>query len=183
MKKSIGLLLLLLTIVSCQKNENKTIPKSNEVFFKTADLHSKVYYISIFLDTEKCIAYNDGCDCCDGKIIFLKNNTFVSNYYCIPDESYNTGTYEIKKNKLLLHYSTKEAIMGPIDEAAIDEVATLLLETANCGTLALDIFQCKKKFLFKAEEEYYSEDTTSSFSEVVNQYKKIGVWKLLKIKE
>jgi len=79
MKHRFVLVFIVLFLVSCQKRESNpvvvTSPKTTSL--KTADLYSKVYYISTSLDTEKCIAYNIGCDCCDGKIVFLKGNRFI----------------------------------------------------------------------------------------------------------
>ena len=81
MKKSI-VLLLILALASCQKKETELVAKPVEETLQTSDLFSKVYYISPKLNTEDCTAYNDGCDCCDGKIIFLENGTFISDFYC-----------------------------------------------------------------------------------------------------
>jgi hypothetical protein len=185
MKHRFVLVFIVLFLVSCQKRESNpvvvTSPKTTSL--KTADLYSKVYYISTSLDTEKCIAYNIGCDCCDGKIVFLKGNRFISDNYCIPEEYYTTGTFEIKKDKLLLKYSKKQAILGPLDDSDYEAKDTLRLETIPYDSLVLSIFRCQNKSLFKNKNEYYSEDTKTLVSEAIDDYKKKGVWEILGLKD
>lgn len=181
MQKSICLLLIL-ALISCKKIENKAA-KPEQDFIETSDLHSKVYYISTNLNKEDCLAYNDGCDCCAGKIVFLKNGTFISDFYCIPTESFNTGTYKIENKKLVLKYSKKEALLGPEDDSDYDGKDTLRLNTINYGTEHIEIIKCKGKYLFKNEADYYSEDKKTPITIAINQYKRKGVWKLLDIKE
>ena len=183
MPKSI-VVFLLLVLVSCQKKETGTVVKHiKEDNLQTSDLYSKVYYISPKLNTENCTAYNDGCDCCDGKIVFLKNGTFISDFYCIPTESYNTGTFKIKNNKLVLNYSKKEALFGPEDDEDYEGENILRLDSIDYGMVRMDVIKCKNKFVFKGVSDYFSEDKKTPYSIAVNQYKKKGVWKLLDIKE
>ena len=183
MKKSI-LLLLILAFASCQKKETEPVTKPVEETLLTSDLYSKVYYISPKLNTEDCTAYNDGCDCCDGKIIFLKNGTFISDFYCMPDKSYNTGTFKVENNKLILDYFNKEAVYGPSKEDYSEEEESVLrLDSVNCGKVSLNIIRCKKHYVFKGDPDYYSEDKRTSFQLAINEYKRDGIWKLLDIKE
>lgn len=176
-------LLVILTLSACQKKETAPVSKPAEDFLETADLHSKVYYISTNLNKD-CEAYNIGCDCCDGKILFLRNGTFVSDFYCVPNEIYNTGTYSIENKKLILEYSHKQAAYGPAnDDYSQEEESMLRPDSINLGKVPLDIIKCKGKYLFKSKEDYYSEDKKTPFSKAVNQYKTSGVWKLLDIKE
>jgi hypothetical protein len=183
MKRSI-LLLLVIMFVSCQKKETEPVIKPIEETLETADLYSKVFYISPKLNTEDCSAYNDGCDCCDGKIVFLKNGTFISDFYCIPDNSYNTGTFKVENEKLILNYSTKEVVYGPSnDDFSEEEESLLRLDTVTIGTVSMDIIKCKEKYVFKGETDYYSEDKKTSFSKAINEYKTAGVWELLDVKE
>ncbi len=183
MRKGI-VLLLLLSLASCQKKETEPVATpAVEDFLQAADLHSKVYYISTNLNKE-CEAYNIGCDCCDGKIIFLANGTFVSDFYCVPNEIYNTGTFTIENKKLVLDYSHKQAVYGPAkDDYSQEEESFLKLDSATIGKVSLDIIRCKEKYIFKTNEDYYSEDKKTSFSTAVNQYKNNGVWNLLEVKE
>jgi hypothetical protein len=128
MKHSLVLFLLLNAFVSCQKKETKIDqPALKTKVLKASDLYSKVYYISTSLNTEKCIAYNGGCDCCDGKIVFLKGDRFIGDFYCIPEEEFTTGTFQIKKDKLLLHYDQKQVVLGPQDENDMESKDTLRL--------------------------------------------------------
>lgn len=182
MRKNI-VLLLILTLASCQKKETKTLPKPVEKSLKTSDLYSKVYYISTRLNTEDCIAYNDGCDCCDGKIVFLKNGTFISDFYCIPTESYTTGTFKVEGKKLVLNYRKKEALFGPEDDGDYDGEDVLRLNNIDYGQMSLDIISCKDHYIFKNRSDYYSEHKKTSFQLAVNKYKRDGVWKILNIKE
>ncbi|QBZ98097.1 hypothetical protein [Flavobacterium sangjuense] len=182
MRKSI-VLLLIIALVSCQNKETETIVKPVEETLQTSDLYSKVFYISPKLNTEDCIAYNDGCDCCDGKIVFLKNGTFISDFYCIPLKSYNTGTFKIENKKLILDYDDKEVTYGPAnDDYSEEEESVLTLDTVKCGMVSLDVIKCKKKYVFKGESDYYSEDKKASFLQAINEYKNEGAWKLLDVK-
>lgn len=183
MRKSI-VILLILALASCQKKETETVAKPIEDFLRTADLYSKVFYISPQLNNEDCTAYNDGCDCCDGKIVFLNNGTFISDFYCIPDKSYTTGTFEVQDKKLVLKYSSKEAIYGPSnDDYSEEEESVLRLDSTKAGINTLDILRCKKHYVFKGGSDYFAEDKKTSFQLAINQYKRDGVWELLEIKE
>ena len=184
MQKSIVLLFLIAFFSSCQKKETApVVVKPTENFLEKTDLYSKVFYISTNLNAD-CLAYNIGCDCCDGKIIFLSNGAFVSDFYCVPSEIYNTGTFDIENKKLVLEYSHKQAIFGPEKEDySQEEESTLRLDSINLGKVSLDIIKCKGKYIFKSKEDYYSEDKKTSFSVAMNQYKTKGVWKLLDVKE
>ena len=181
-RKSIWLVILL-PFIACQKKETKTSVKTVEQTLKTSDLYSKVFYISTHLNTENCTVYNLGCDCCDGKIVFLKNGTFISDFYCIPTETYTTGTFKIKNKKLILNYSKTEALFGPENEDDYEGKDVLRLQTSECGMSVLDIIRCKNHYIFKSESDYYAEHEKTTFSVAVNEYKKAGVWQLLGLKE
>ncbi len=178
-------LLFAFVFLSCQKKE--TVPvtaKPVETFLEAADLHSKVFYLSTNLNSEDCQAYNIGCDCCDGKIIFLANGTFVSDFYCVPSDIYNTGTFTIENRKLVLEYSHKQGVYGPArDDYSQEEESVLRPDSINLGKLSLDILKCKGKYIFKSKEDYYSEHKKTTFATAVNQYKDSGVWKMLDVKE
>jgi hypothetical protein len=173
----------LASFFSCQKKENKTGIEKNKIDSNIQIVSDKVFIIASQLHTEKCVAYSDGCDCCEGRIVFLKNGTFISNFYCIPEETYDTGTYEVEKASIKLHYSTKSAIFKSEEEMSPDKKNSLTLQKNNSGSSVLTIIKCKNKYVFKSDlEDYFSEDKTTSFNEAINQYKKSGVWKLLEMK-
>jgi hypothetical protein len=184
MQKSIGLLLIIALFSSCQKKETEPIvAKPVEDTIQTSNLYSKVYYISPELNSEDCTAYNDGCDCCDGQIVFLKNGTFISNFYCIPDESYMTGTFKIENKKLILDCNAKQAVYGPANgDFSEEEESVLRLDSVPSETISLDVIKCKNQYLFKGDY-YYGEDKKTSFSKAINEYKSLGVWEMLDIKE
>ncbi|WP_264521746.1 hypothetical protein [Flavobacterium sp. N1994] len=184
MRKKI-VFVFVLALISCKKNEAEPVIKPVSDFLKTSDLYSKVFYISTKLNTENCTAYNDGCDCCDGKIIFLKNGTFVSDFYCIPDVSYTTGTFEVLDKKLILKYAAKEAVYGPSNEDYSEEEESVLrlADSKMSGITEVAILRCKEHYVFKNGSDYFSEDKKTSFQLAVNQYKRDGVWELLDIKE
>lgn len=183
MKKIILYIFILNLLFSCQEKKDKIAIKLPEKeVLKTSDLYDKVFIISSQLNTEKCLAYSDGCDCCEGRIVFLKSGIFVCNFYCIPDEEYNTGTFEIKNFKLNLNYSKKEAIFGPENEELINEIGILKLDSIGGGIELLNIIPCGKKNVFRSKDgSFYSEDLKTSLHSAINNYKKIGVWKLLEI--
>ncbi len=183
MRKSI-VVLLVLFLASCQKKETEPVVKPVDETLKTADLYSKVYYISTELNTEDCVAYNYGCDCCDGKIVFLENGNFVTNFYCVPNEIYTTGTFEVKGNKIILNLSDKVVTYGPAKEDySQEEESKLRLESFDHKNDTLNIIRCKKSYIFKNKTDYYSEDKKTSFTTAVNEFKNIGAWKLLDVKE
>lgn len=180
MKHILVFFLFFTVFVSCQKKETKNEqPSPKTSALKPSELYSKVYYISTSLNTEQCIAQNEGCDCCDGKIVFLEGNRFISDFYCIPEEEFTSGSFEIKGDKLLLRYDEYQAIMGPVNENDPDSKDTLRVESNKCTTLELSLFTCKKKILFKSGSDYYSEDHKTKFSDAIADYKKSGVWNLL----
>lgn len=182
-QKSISLLLLF-AFFSCQKKETPPAVEPVEDFLETADLHSKVFYISTNLNKETCEAYNIGCDCCEGKILFLSNGSFISDFYCIPNEVYNTGTYKIENKKLVLDYSHKEVAYGPAnDDFSEEEESVWKFDSINTHRVNLDIIECKGNYIFKSKGDYYSEDRKTQFTAALNQYKTKGVWKLLDAKE
>jgi len=173
MKLNILIPFTLFLFISCQKNERITVIKKDKKELTFQELSNKVFYISPQLNTEQCTAYNDGCDCCDGKIVFLKNGTFISNFYCIPEESFNTGTFKVVDSRIKLHYSKKSAILAPEDENDFDANSVLKLDSIGGGITFLDILPCGNKYVFKSKsDEYYSEDKTTSFEKAVNEYKK-----------
>lgn len=185
MKKIILYIFISNLLFSCQEKTNKIVAKLPEKeVLKSSDLYNKVFIISSQLNTEKCLAFSYGCDCCEGKIVFLKDDVFISNFYCIPDEVYNTGTFEIKNSKLNLNYSKKEVVFGPENEEMVDEVNVFKLDTIDGGVELLDIIPCGKKYVFKSKDgSFYSEDLKTSFHSAINNYKEIGVWSLLEIKK
>jgi hypothetical protein len=183
MKKNILVLFIIGFLFSCQNKENKTLIKKNKKELNI-ELSNKVFYISPELNTEQCLAYNDGCDCCDGRIVFLKNGTFISNFYCIPEEIYNTGTFKIVNSKIKLNYSSKSAVLAPKSEDDFDGNNILKLENIKGETTYLDIIKCNEKYVFKSQlDGYFTEDKKTSFKKAISEYKKFGVWKLLDIKE
>jgi hypothetical protein len=185
MQKSIVLLVIIAVFFSCQKKETEPVTaKPVEETIQTSDLYSKVYYISTELSTESCTVQNPGCDCCDGAISFLENGTFVSEFYCLPNQTYQTGTFKIENKKLVLEYSNKEAVYGPANEDySEEEESTWRLDSIKGGISKLDIIRCKKQYIFKDGSDYYAEDKKASFAKSVKGYKSSGVWKLLDVKE
>jgi hypothetical protein len=181
MRKKI-ILVLILALISCKKKETEPIAKPVSDFLETSDLYSKVFYISTHLNTENCTVYNYGCDCCDGKIVFLKNGTFISDFYCIPSETYTTGTFKIKNKKLILNYSKTEALFGPENEDDYEGKDILRLQTSESGVTILDIIRCKNHYIFKSESDYYAEHEKTTYSVALKEYKKSGVWQLLGLK-
>jgi hypothetical protein len=184
MKVPLLYLLFLASFFSCQKKENKTGIEKNKTTSTIQIVSDKVFIIASQLDTEQCIAYSDGCDCCEGRIVFLKNGTFISNFYCIPEETYDTGTYEVEKASIKLHYSSKSVVLNSEEEINPDGKSILTLQKTTGGNSVLGIIKCKNKLVFKSDlDDYFSEDKTISFNEAINQYKKSGVWKLLEMKK
>jgi hypothetical protein len=184
MKLSFLCLLFLTLFFSCQEKQNKIGIEKHKVTANLQIVSDKVFIIASQLDTEQCIASSDGCDCCEGRIVFLKNGTFISNFYCIPEETYDTGTYEVEKASIKLHYSPISAVLKSEEETNPDKKSILTLQKNSGGSSVLAIIKCKNKYVFKSDlEDYFSEDKTTSFNEAIKQYKKSGAWKLLEMKK
>lgn len=176
-------LFFLALFFSCQKKETKTSIEKHKIDSNLEIVSDKVFIIASQLHTEQCVAYTDGCDCCQGRIVFLKNGSFISNFYCIPEETYDTGTYEIEKLTLTLHYSAKSAILKSDEGMNPDTKNVLTFQKTTGGVSVLKIIKCKNKYILKSDlGDYFSEDKTTSYNEAINQYKKSGAWKLLEMK-
>jgi hypothetical protein len=93
-----------------------------------------------FLD-EKCEAFAE-CDCCSSDIFFLSNKRFCFISRCISGDSYFTGTYLSRSNKLKLTFDKKY-----VDELTDNDYNVIKLETKTKNTEAIEfnITTCGKK--------------------------------------
>ena len=70
------------------------------------DLIGQVFILSEDYDEVKCEAVAD-CDCCATDLFFLTTSKFGLINRCLSGDSYFTGTYSLKTNKLKLNFNRK----------------------------------------------------------------------------
>jgi len=146
-------------------------------------LAEKVFDMNSMINTESCIIYNDGCDCCEGKIIFIDDNIFMEEFFCIPYNNYYIGYYNIIDQKVKLYYETLYISYGPEEGFDYDSEnvyqANHLKETI---TITLQSINCNDKLILKSDDDFYIE-SHSSFESIYKTYSESEVWKLLNVNE
>jgi hypothetical protein len=87
---------------------------------------------------DKCEAFA-GCDCCSTDIFFISTNKFCFVSRCISGDSYFTGTYLTKSDKLKLTFDKKY-----VDEITDEDYNVIKLETKTKAfdPIEFDISKC-----------------------------------------
>ena len=166
------------------KDVEKSPELQLELYNSGIHLAKKVFDINSMINTESCIIYNDGCDCCEGQVIFLDDNIFIEEFYCIPYNNYYIGYYNVFDQKVLLYYETLYVSHGPIDEYDYD-TSEYVYQTNNLKetiTLTLKPLNCNDKLILKSDDDFYIE-SDSSFESIYKIHSESDVWKLLKVNE
>jgi hypothetical protein len=173
--------LIIFFCISCEKKATIVVKKKPvaKAQFAMNDFAGKVFKISSKVDKNTCTVYSDGCDCCEGKMVFLKDGRFVSDFYCIPYNEYTAGTYAVTNGKLEIKCYPVTSSFGPINESEPGSKDTLIAYPGDDDPVFLEIYTCGKKPILKAEADYYAEDKTISVEQAVSEYKKSGVWDIL----
>ena len=103
----------------------KEINAPQQITFTTDHLKEKVFSEGASYHFTDSCDFNFECDCCAGNLVFNADLTFYYTFKCIGDETFCPGNYEIKADRLLLHYNgsviTKEYNWeNDIDSTSID---------------------------------------------------------------
>ena len=88
---------------------------------KIEDLQDKVFQTGATIHFTDSCAFDYGCDCCAGDLIFNADNTFYMDSYCESDQGVLMGTYAVEGNTLILKTTAKEASLKYNPEYEADE--------------------------------------------------------------
>jgi len=140
----------------------------------------QVYFIAEDFSEDTCDV-SAACDCCAGEIYFLSDNKFCLVSLCLSGDSYFTGTYSTKSNKLILTFD-KEYVVEVMD----DNYNIIKLEkmtTKNTDPLVYDILKCGQNLRlthasaskWKNGARYYEQRENERMKELPSS----APWKLL----
>jgi hypothetical protein len=105
------------------------------------DLTGQVFLLAEEFFEDKCEVVAD-CDCCGTELFFLSNTKFGFVSRCLSGDSYFSGTYTLKTNKLTLNFNKKY-----VDEIVDEEYNVEKYETrqTKIDKVEFDIKQCGQK--------------------------------------
>ena len=209
--KSTSLLLLVSICVSCQKNKTtntevfrqdsietfqdyseKETHEFQENLFEMKpyegkiELAEKVFYIKSEIDLQTCTTFDYGCDCCNGKLVFIDEYIFIEEFYCIPYNNFYIGYYNIFDNNIKLYYETKYVSHGPEEGTDYDGDHVYTLNEYNKNesvTIDLYAFDCDGNLIIQSKDSYYSESETITTAELLEQYSINEFWDILNVTE
>lgn len=207
----ISLYFLLLLFVSCQEKKIKAIENSTqdsiEVFNEypeeenielqenvfelipyegKIELAEKVFDISPSVFLQSCKIIVDGCDCCEGRIVFIDDNIFIEEFYCMPYDNFYIGYYTIFENNIRLYYETNYVSYGPEDDQDYNGVDIYTVNEFNKNesvTINLYAFSCNENLLIKSDESVYEESKNITTAELLETYSMSEFWDILKVTE
>ena len=171
-----------LVILSCKnlkKSNTETKIEVSSTSFDTIVLAEKVYKIDANFNESTCELFNDGCDCCDGQMVFINEKKFISQFYCIPDNTYCKGTYELKGDLLILKYSELTVVDGIIDEN-IDSTG-FYIEKGKSFIDTLTAIECNNKIAFKSKNDFLAESQEVSIETALETYSSSPIWDILQM--
>lgn len=101
---------LFIILFSCNSNNTtkhaevltKSVNNKEEKVILKNDFESVLFITAQSLDDNGDLEL--GCDCCSSNFYFIDKNKFVEASYCLHEDSYLKGNYEIVKDGVLLHY-------------------------------------------------------------------------------
>lgn len=209
--KSTSLLLLVSICVSCQKNKTtnteivtdhsieisqnssgEEIDKNQEDIFELSpfkgkiELSEKVFEIKTDVSLETCKTFVYGCDCCEGRIVFIDDNIFIEEFYCIPYNNFYIGYYNIFDDNIKLYYETKFVSHGPEETTDYDGEYVYILNEFNKNesvTIDLYAFNCNGNLIIKSKESIYEESEAITTTELLETYSMDEFWDILKVTE
>lgn len=145
-----------------------------------AEIKHKVFDLGITLSEKDCSVGCD-CNCGTGTIVFMDDNKFIENFYCMPDMDYYSGTYTYKNNKISLNYKSRSLVYTPLNEETFDQYE-LKIDTILTTRQDFNLLVCNDSVIvFKGKESYIKESAHIKFNDVINQYKGNNVWNMLEI--
>ncbi|MCG2611448.1 hypothetical protein LZZ90_08005 [Flavobacterium sp. SM15] len=106
----ISFLLFLVFLVSCNnsntsKRTNVLIKNENNQDVKVPlrnDFENQLFITATSLDDNGDLEL--GCDCCSSNFYFIDKSKFIEVAYCLHEDSYLKGNYEIVKDGVMLRY-------------------------------------------------------------------------------
>ena len=208
---SISLLLLIFICFSCQKNKTsnteaftqvslesfqdsseEVINENQEDLFELLpfkgkiELSEKVLDIETDVSLENCKTFVDGCDCCEGRIVFIDDNIFIEEFYCMPYNNFYIGYYTIFGDNIKLYYETKFVSHGPEEATDYDGEYVYTLNEYNKNesvTIDLYAFNCNGNLIIKSKESVYEESEVIIAAELLETYSIDEFWDILKVTE
>jgi hypothetical protein len=102
---------------------------------------NQVYRLAEGYSDSKCEAFAE-CDCCSGDLFLLSADKFCLISRCISGDSYFSGAYSVKLNKLKLTFDKK--FVSEITDADYNVIG-LDTKHYNTSPLEFDITKCGSK--------------------------------------
>jgi hypothetical protein len=104
-------------------------------------LTGQVFILADDFSDDKCEAFGE-CDCCTSDIFFISADRFCYISRCISGDSYFSGTYSVKLNKLRLTFDKKS-----VNEITDDEYSVTRLETkaTSIDAAEFEILKCGQR--------------------------------------
>ncbi|MBX3163602.1 MAG: hypothetical protein KF900_03920 [Bacteroidetes bacterium] len=196
--KQLAVILLAIGLFSCNSNEdireNKEAKIQDSVieYFKDDifqfSLAGNIYTYAPKLDST-CQAYGE-CDCCSGNYLFINETDFIIIDYCEADYIYSKGTYELKGDKVFLHYSGIVIGKNYNWEKETDTTNTVKPDyfinenTTEPTTRILTRIACANNICFNTgmeEMPYAALDKKQKLEDLVSQLRSDGIWKKLRM--
>jgi len=137
------------------------------------ELSEKVFDIETDVSLENCKTFVDGCDCCEGRIVFIDDNIFIEEFYCIPYNNFYIGYYNIFDDNIKLYYETKFVSHGfseGTDNFGESYYSLNEFDKNESVTIDLYAFNCNGNLIIKSKESVYEESkviTTAELLEVL----------------
>lgn len=209
--KSISLLILIFICISCQKSKTtnteifkehsietfqdsseEVINENQEDLFELLpykgkiELSEKVFDINTDVSLETCKTFVYGCDCCQGRIVFIDDSIFIEEFYCIPYNNFYIGYYNIFDDNIKLYYETKFVSHGPEEGMEYDgkNIYTLNeFDKNESVTIDLYAFNCNGNLIIKSKESVYEESEATTATELLETYSMDEFWDILKVTE
>lgn len=167
--------------IELQESLFELIPYEGEI-----ELAEKVFDITPSVFLQSCEIIVDGCDCCEGRIVFIDDNIFIEEFYCMPYNNFYTGYYNIFENNIRLYYETKYVSYGPTDDQDYNGVDTYTVNEFNKNesvTINLYAFSCNENLLIKSDESVYEKSKKITSAELLETYSMSEFWDILKVTE
>lgn len=105
------------------------------------DLSGQVFLIAEQFNDDKCEVVAD-CDCCGTELFFVSDKKFVFVSRCLSGDSYLSGTYALKMNKLTLTFGKKYLAEVVDDDYNVTQYKTKLTKVYK---VEFDVKQCAQK--------------------------------------
>lgn len=150
------------------------------------ELSEKVFDIKTDVSLETCKAFVYGCDCCEGRIVFIDDNIFIEEFYCIPHNNFYIGYYNIFDDNIKLYYETRFVSHGfseGTDNFGESYYTLNEFDKNESVTIDLYAFNCNGNLIIKSKESVYEESEATTATELLEAYSMDEFWDILKVTE